>query len=193
MSEPLLPAHERVAGSPAEKQGAEDNKSLGRSGRNTAIFGLVLYSAWILFLGWSVSKGLSDGLPSNRLISYSGHLISAVESKYQIRIALAGSKHRSFDYLSKVGHFGEVERALCADCTVTVWIDPYDQSEYPTVFQLAVNGKIVRSNSEIKSDWIADNEIARWLFALFSLGGLYFVFIFRRHYNRAKNTGARAS
>jgi hypothetical protein len=87
----------------------------------------------------------------------------------------------TFDYPSKSGANGAVESALVAagHREVAVLFNPnprtpwFSSDAYYDVWQLAIDGKSVRTTAESKDGWRSDNAVGPWLFAGFLLSGLY--------------------
>lgn len=123
------------------------------------------------------------GLPAEQnLVSTSGKLLSASGHKGTIRFYLHGHA-QGFQYSSKMGHSGAVERAFKRPgALVNLKYHPkyqsgpiYSDERYFDVFYLAVDGKVIRSYRQIRRSWIADNRLAGWLGIAFILMGWYLV------------------
>ncbi|MEI9930692.1 MAG: hypothetical protein WDM89_09110 [Rhizomicrobium sp.] len=154
--------------------------------RNMATAGAILGVGLVFLTAWMMLLGSEAGLPrSDRLHAVSGQLTNASEGKNDIWITLEHHEVR-YDYISKENGFRAVWDGLCAGCQTTLWIDPGDTSSTPTVFQIAVKGRMVRSYADVKAAWISDNRLAPWLFGFFIFSAVYLAFYARRQHRRLR-------
>lgn len=120
------------------------------------------------------------GIPDISLMSEAhGRVMSVSPHKYGVKFRLYG-RAETFDYPRKAGGNGVVESALVAagNKEVAVLFNPTPRTPWfgadaYDVWQLAVNGKSVRTAAESKEGWRSDNALFPWLFASFLLSGLY--------------------
>ncbi len=121
------------------------------------------------------------GLPKNdNLVPVSGRLMSHTgfdNNNYpratsfriaQISFFLDGHREK-FSYFGRMGAPFMVQKQLCDGCMVTVWADAADHSANPIAFQIAVNGRVIRSYQDVKTAWIASNRYSKYFAATFLL------------------------
>ena len=139
---------------------------------------LMLYS-WITF----------DGIPPRSALQSATGKVNWVQSgKYGIEFRLEGEQ-KSFSYASKSNAMGLVYDTLDRSDhpVVTILYQPadpsgpiYSKDRYYGVFELAVDGKPVRTHAEIAQAWKSDEQIAAWLSVALALSGIYLARASRR-------------
>ena len=145
-------------------------------GTSGLAFGVVCGVFLAVVTGWQVWSGLDNGLPPYHVLrDASGRLVQIEMRRGDVFLILAGQRRR-FDYLSKAGDFGSVEDALVPGQQITLWIDPADIDRTPTIYQLEVNGRMLRSYADVRDAWRSDNRMAIYLFIASFLGTPYLVF-----------------
>jgi hypothetical protein len=127
------------------------------------------------------SLDLDDGIPDiSSMAEAHGRVLNVSPYKYGVKFRLHG-RAETFNYPSKAKGYDVVESALVAagNGTVAVLFNPTPNTPwsgadaYCDVWQLAIDGKSVRTVEESIKGWRSDNVIGRWLFASFFLSGLY--------------------
>jgi len=155
------------------KQGyGSDAKGL-TANRNRALTGLVLALGAFALMAPDLLAGTAEGLPRNdRLVPVRGLLTDGQDTSHGIDLTLDGQPSY-FTYPSKAEGQEQVWKSLCKSCAMTLWVDPDDHREHRVVFQIAVNGAIVRSYADVRKEWIANNSIALWIGGFFALAALF--------------------
>lgn len=128
-----------------------------------------------LVIGWlSIS---TTGIPPRaELGTASGRVEWVSLERYGVEFAFVGDA-RLFDYPSKANAMGNVESALrqSAGRKVTVLYDhethgpAYSDRRLHTVYEIAVDGRVVRSYDAVRAAWASDDAIAPWLAGAFLL------------------------
>jgi hypothetical protein len=122
-----------------------------------------------------------SGIPDRSALREAhGRLTSLDPQRYGIRFRLDG-RAETFDYPSKARGRDVAEAALRAagnrDVSVLFVPNPrkpwFGSDAYYDVWQLAIDGKTVRTFAESKEGWRSDNAITPWLSTWFLLSGLY--------------------
>jgi hypothetical protein len=141
-----------------------------RARRNGAWFFAVLSLVFTAVIGWFVLQGPQYDFPAfSKLHAVSGpYAGSSFIYRSGLDITLwHGSDGVAYFYPYKAGRAAEVNAAFAQGGTVTLWIDPGDGARVHGVFQVAVNGHIVRSYDAVKADWTGNNRFGRWLLGFF--------------------------
>lgn len=116
-----------------------------------------------------------------------GRVVSVSPEKYGVKFRLDG-RAETFSYPSKARAYGVVQSALTAagNKEVAVLFDPKpnipwsNSDSYYDVWQLAIDGKNVRTVTESAEAWRSDNAVAPWICGSFFLSGIYLSFLTRR-------------
>jgi hypothetical protein len=148
-----------------------DKAGLTRN-RNRLLYGIVLAVACLGLIASDLIGGTHAGLPKNdQLVAITAPLVAGERTNQDITLTLEGQQ-ASFSYPSKAAGEQAVWGALCKGCITTVWTDPADTRARPVVFQVAVQGRIVRSYADVKQAWIDNNSIAPWIGGFLALAAL---------------------
>jgi hypothetical protein len=134
-----------------------------------------------------------NGIPDRSALREAhGRVTSVSPHRYGIRFQLYG-RAEIFEYPSKARGGGVAEAALRAagNRDLAVLFDrapqrPWFSSDaYYNVWELAIDGKTVRSFAESKDGWRSDNAVTPWLCAGFLLFGVYLSLLaWRAHHAR---------
>jgi hypothetical protein len=159
--------------------------------RDTLNVGLLLIGIAGLFFSFELINGKFP--PQSSLTMVTGRLnyVERVTTKHSlsaVRFTLA-SDPRHFQYTNRSGAIDQVLEALqkAANSQVRVAFDPAD-SHTPwfedralySVYELAVDGRIVRSYSQAVSSSNTDDSIGRWVEYISATGGIFVLCIRRR-------------
>ncbi len=126
--------------------------------------------------------GESNGIPEQQgLASDRGTVASLEKYKYGVRFSLSG-QGRHYNYPSKAKGKGVVLEALsgAGRAEVQVRYSPrgysplFKSEQYFDVWELAIDGRTIRTFQESTEGWRSDNAITPWLGAIFLLITLYF-------------------
>ena len=134
------------------------------------------------------------GIPDmSKMTEAHGRVVSVSKSsKSGTKFRLHG-RAETFKYPLAARGYGVVASALAAagDRKVTVLFDPrpntppFSSDAYYEVWQLAIDGKSVRTTAESMEGWRSNNGVSRWLCASFFLSGFYLSLVaWRAHVQR---------
>jgi hypothetical protein len=127
-----------------------------------------------------VIGGSHLGLPEkSALIEKAGTVKEATSAKGSVWFSFVESDDR-FMYNSKARNGLTVSRRLNPGVRARIWHEPLEDDHRPgenvlTVFQVEVNGEIVRSYEQVAEAWLDDNAWSPWLLGWFVLSVVYFV------------------
>ena len=122
------------------------------------------------------------GIPDmSELVKAHGRVRYVHQEKYGVKFRLYGHTE-TFAYPSKARGYDIVASALATagDREAALLYHPSGQTAllrsepYFDVWQLAIDGKAVRTFAQSREGWRSDNAIASWLFACSLAGGAYF-------------------
>jgi hypothetical protein len=148
-----------------------DKAGLTRN-RNRLLYGVGLALLCLGLMASDLIAGTHAGLPKNdQLVAVTAPLVTGERTNEEITLTLEGQK-TPFSYPSKAMGEQAVWGALCKGCITTLWTDPADTSARPVVFQVAVQGRIVRRYADVKQAWIDNNSIAPWIGGFLALAAL---------------------
>ena len=124
----------------------------------------------------------NGGFPhEDELIEMSGYVTWVESYDYGIRFGIDETS-LSFDYMSKMDAQGLIYNSLVNSDGQQITIlyrdtDPtspiYSDTVYFNVFQLAIDGEMIRSLSESEKAWRSDNFLAPFLILFFIFGAFY--------------------
>lgn len=152
-------------------------------GWGAARLGLVAALSFVL-AAFTLGAALDPeaGVPSEAALARAyGRIAHVSAERYGVKFRLQG-RAEIFDYPSSAGGSDHVEAALLAagNRGLALLFDPvprrpwFGSGPYYDVWQLAVDGKTIRSVAESKQGWRANNRVTPWLCAWFFLSGVYF-------------------
>lgn len=126
-----------------------------------------------VLLAYSVYES-EHSFPNVEELSFrEARLLRAEKDKYGIDIGLVDGE-RTFRYYSKARCLGCVWRVLRSDSIVEIGhsVDG-DGTAGGTVYQISVDGRVVRSYDDIRAGYAGDNRIGFWLVPTFFVIGFY--------------------
>jgi len=158
-----------------------------RHSRESSPKQLVAYALLSLLIGMGAiySWATFNGVPSRASLKFaSGRVKWTEEYRYGVRFALEGTAE-NFVYVSKGRAMGVVTGALtdAQRPSVSVLYDPASGSgpvgsgrSYFTVYELAANGRMVRSRGQVEQAWRSDEKVGLYLGVVFLFGSVFLGF-----------------
>jgi hypothetical protein len=147
-----------------------------------AILGYALtgFVAW----HWKFASGVPERAG---LATAQGRVAWHESDKYGVEFGLEGSE-LAFDYASKANGADVVRSALAhADRRVVTVLYGHEvhgpvgtDERLHYVYEIAVDGRIVRAYADVRAAWEADDAIAPWLAGIFALISTWLLWMSRR-------------
>ena len=125
--------------------------------------------------------GPDDGIPNpSDLASATGHVAWVGGHRYGVKFRFAGDQ-RVFDYPSKARANGLVQDALSGAASQSVIVRFNPNPRRPLLiedyvfdaWEIAIDGKVVRSWADSAEGWRSDNAVRPWLAAAFAFSAVY--------------------
>jgi hypothetical protein len=107
----------------------------------------------------------------NELHFHAGEISNVKKTKYSVNINFKNDDS-TFKYMSKGNAMGRVDDMVRQNGVVSIGYMPSERFS-PTIFDIKIDDKKIRSYNEIKQAYKNDDQIVNWLAPLFALLGIY--------------------